>query len=483
MPAEASGQAKVLACAGLVTISTLVGVLYKSSQSVGGGFRYSTTSAITIAEAVKLVLSVSFHILESRRKDAGNSSALSSAWVAAKKQLSLSAVLHIWLLSLLYAFNNQLSFFVYMMADPGTIFIFKSGSTLVVAIIQYFFVGKKFQAEQWRAMLLQACGMIVVQYDACKRSAIYRPLAYLCMVISTAVTAISSARNEYLVKNYSIDLNVQNATLYAGGFLMNLLAFGCCPNPNSSQAALGFFDGYDNPLALGVVFANALIGLAITAVYKYADAVTKCIAGDITAVLLCIVSTLFFGLQSSLTMWCGVFVVCFAVHIYIEAGSRQPVSSAAPVQAGTAEAGSKQLASTAAPEQSGTAVEKTIPASIPSLVTASGKMGGLEAAPPVKSGDVMGFSSPVPRRYFLATSIGVPVLCLVGSACVDLHGITTRTGIRNLLLEKLGVQEAIECFRSVLAAAEANPDVGSADAAVEQHAALTAALRRCMTTL
>merc|ERR1711915_425001 len=59
-----------------------------------------------------------------------------------------------------------------------------------------------------------------------------------------------------------------------------------------------------------------MIGLAITAVYKYADAVTKCIASDITAVVLCIISSIFFELEGSVTMWCGVLVVCFAVHSY-----------------------------------------------------------------------------------------------------------------------------------------------------------------------
>lgn len=447
MKNEATARSKALACLGLVSISTLVGVLYKTSQSVGGGFRYSTTSAITIAEAVKLLLSISFHVLDSRHRNSGGG-ALSTAWAVAAEQLSWPAVLHIWLLSFLYAFNNQLSFFVYLMADPGTIFIFKSGSALVVAIIQCIFVGKEFRGEQWRAMLLQACGMIVVQYDACKRSAIYQPLAYLCMVVSTAVTAITSARNEYLVKNYKIDLNVQNATLYAGGFLMNLLAFACCPNPNSSQAALGFFDGYDNPLAVGVVFANALIGLAITAVYKYADAVTKCIAGDITAVLLCIVSTIFFGLQSSLTMWCGVFVVCFAVHIYME--SNQPRPRPTP-DSGT---NGHPVA-----EKKPAATEKMEPASCSKLAS-NGTASGM-------------------KKRFLATGIGVPILCLVGAALCT-HSAPQ---LRTILLEQLGVQEAIDCFRSVLADAEASPGVASPDTAVQQHAALTAALRRCMTSL
>merc|ERR1712113_1027238 len=87
---------------------------------------------------------------------------------------------------------------------------------------------------------------------------------------------------------------------------------------------LRFFDGYDNPLAIGVVFANSVIGLAITAVYKYADAVIKCIASDITAVTLCMFSVFLFGLNSSITLWCGVSVVCFAVHLYASAAGKPP---------------------------------------------------------------------------------------------------------------------------------------------------------------
>merc|ERR1712039_65597 len=126
-------------------------------------------------------------------------------------------------------------------------------------------------------------------------------------------------RNEFLVKNYKIGLNVQNSTLYFGGSLLNLFAFFALPNPNNTQKDIGFFDGYDNVLAIGVVFCNAMIGLAITAVYKYADAVVKCFSSDITAVVLMVISSFFFGLKSSVTMWCGVFVVTFAVHLYIDA--------------------------------------------------------------------------------------------------------------------------------------------------------------------
>lgn len=274
-------------------------MLYKASQRAGGKFAYSTTSAITMAELTKLVLSIGL-------------------------QLSLWAVLQIWVLSCLYTFNNQVSFYVYTLADPGTIFLFKAATTMLTASIQCAFSGKSFSKMQWQAMVLQAAGMGIVQYDPCQKRSLYAPRAYAYMAVTVLVTAVSSARNEYLVKHYSISLNLQNAVLYAGGFFMNLASFFLLPNPNSSEAAIGFFEGYGNPLAVGVVLVNAIIGLVVTAVYKYADAVVKCIASNITSVLLLIISSWFFGVNMSLVMWLGVFVVCFGVNLYIEASKAVP---------------------------------------------------------------------------------------------------------------------------------------------------------------
>jgi len=335
MVAEAPYRTKMLAALGLVCVSTTVGVLYKVSQSVGGGFKYSTTSAICIAEILKFCMSCSFHVGDETHHKQGESK-VATAVASAKAQVSPQIVWHIWVLAGLYTVNNQLSFYVYMLADPGTIFLFKAGSTLIVAIIQSLCVGKAFSAEQWRAMFLQCIGMVIVQYNPCKSSGRYGPVAYMFMTCSTVLTALCAVRNEFLVKNFKVGLNVQNATLYSGGAIMNLFAFLFLPNPNSTQGSIGFFHGFNEPLACSVVFANAMIGLAITAVYKYADAVTKCIASDITAVILCIISAVFFGLTPSITMWCGVIVVCFAVHLYTSAppGISKPVTpmKAPPVE-------------------------------------------------------------------------------------------------------------------------------------------------------
>merc|ERR1712232_359233 len=233
----------------------------------------------------------------------------------------------------MYTANNQLSFVVYTMADPGSIFLFKAASTIIVATLQRLILGKTFTLEQWGAMILQAFGMVAVQYNPSNSGMRYAGTAYVLMGLGTMVTATCSVRNEYLVKNYKIALNVQNAVLYFGGFVMNIIAFAIIARTENKQAQIGFFEGYSNIYAIGVVFSNAIIGLAITAVYKYADAVIKCIASDVTAVLLCVISSTFFELKPTPGMWGGVFVVLFAVRMYSNAAARSAVP---PAQAQTA---------------------------------------------------------------------------------------------------------------------------------------------------
>merc|ERR1740139_1691153 len=99
-------------------------------------------------------MSCSFHIGDASHHTEGGSKVATAA-ASVRAQLSPNIVKHIWVLALIYTVNNQLSFYVYMLADPGTIFLFKAGSTLIVAVIQCSFGVKQFSGEQWKAMFLQ----------------------------------------------------------------------------------------------------------------------------------------------------------------------------------------------------------------------------------------------------------------------------------------------------------------------------------------
>ncbi|CAK0817305.1 unnamed protein product [Prorocentrum cordatum] len=123
--ARASFRSTILAGASLVAIKVTIAVLYKVSQVSGGGFAYATTSAVCISEALKCMFSVVAHIFWGKRDIHGAMpiKVLVGAWLSARSQLSLNGVVQICVLSGMYCFNNQLSFYIAIMVDPGTMFL------------------------------------------------------------------------------------------------------------------------------------------------------------------------------------------------------------------------------------------------------------------------------------------------------------------------------------------------------------------------
>jgi len=328
-PIETPWRTKAQAFAALVGIQTTIGILYRVAQSgEGGKFSFNTKSAIAMAEFTKLCMSYTFHLMATASatstgdsisgtslKVALDRSNVLAANASAKAALSKHAILHVSILGFLYTFNNQLMFYVNTIADPGSISLFKSGSTVITALLLRHFSGRQINHLQWTAIIMQVAGLITLQYDPCKGSTILGLSAYLFMSLSTCITAVCSARNEYVLKNFDISMHVQNCVLYGSGFTFNMLAYLLLPNPTGGDD-IGFFEGYDNVWAIGVVVSNAMIGLAITAVYKYADAIIKTFAQATTAVLLVIFSVAYLGLRPTVTAWMGVLVVVVATHMY-----------------------------------------------------------------------------------------------------------------------------------------------------------------------
>lgn len=311
-----------------MAVQVIVGITYKvaaQSGHLGRGFGFSTTSACAIAEFIKLCISCGFYFFGHQ---IGNSSAGGvKTQNGSMEGLSPAAAAHILTLSFLYSVNNQLSLFVYTMADSATVFLFKAGSTFFVALTQFLLLGRRLEQMQWTALAIQMGGMVCVQFNPCTGLPVHSPLAYALLSLSALITAITTVRNEYIVKHYNVSLHVQSMVMYGGGVILNVLAFALVPNPNNAQQAIGFFEGYTTWPAVGVVLLNALIGLAVTAVYRYADAMAKAMATDCTTIILMVFNSLVLGFPSTPITWVGVCNVLLAIHLYHSGVSRQRVEA------------------------------------------------------------------------------------------------------------------------------------------------------------
>ncbi|PHH66650.1 hypothetical protein CDD81_6487 [Ophiocordyceps australis] len=365
------------AALGLVVIQVSIGIIMKMAQA-GGSYSFSTSGSVSISEFCKLLLSAAFFrreclkriadgirprtgsvsvkatnsgkemnasenddvelaegssplLLEegegddARRKsnDEGSSQ---SGWDANKKlnvhtfweyfkgELTKEKAIGFYILALAYTLINNSIFLSYHLADPGTIQLVKTSGTLVTAVIMVTALKTSISNTQWAAVFIQMFGLILTQYKPGSGSA-YPSSTYAILVFQVFLSSSSSVYNQHLLKLNANSLHADNMVLYASGAAVNLVChliiFFATPNEPA------FFQGYGDIRAILVILSNIFIGLAITSVYKYADAVIKCFATAAATGILLYLSPIIFGAELGSFVIVGTLIVFVSSWLYI----------------------------------------------------------------------------------------------------------------------------------------------------------------------
>ncbi|BGP03470.1 Proteophosphoglycan ppg4 [Rhodotorula toruloides ATCC 204091] len=349
-----SAWTRGLSCAAaLVAVQCSIGILFRLSQS-NGRYGFSPASSLTLTEFLKFGISCVLFARELRDKESPNAAyamlgadegedeskeplvdeegdveaqaggrrapggAIVRLWRAWKSNLSTPIVLGFGGLAVFYAANNNVMFLVYRLADPGTVQLVKSSSTFVTAAICFLFLGRSLREMQWYALVLQTFGLLVTQTVG---SATVQPAStYALLVGVTTISATAGVANDFLCKHFDASLHAENMVLYMFGVGLNLVIYVI--RRMSLPDEPGFFTGYGKLEAILLIFLNATVGVVITFVYKYADAIVKGIATSTTTAILICVSILFFGMPWSPSAVVGCLSIFLASWAYIRAGMK-----------------------------------------------------------------------------------------------------------------------------------------------------------------
>ncbi|KAJ3106024.1 hypothetical protein HDU97_007208 [Phlyctochytrium planicorne] len=335
----------------LIAVQVTIGVVYRIAGA-SGKFHFNRASALAISEFVKLLLSYGLLVTTSenskpRRRGSQMRMAtmdygkpgendfddkdfehhpLASLTLLQKSSICNKIIwdgisnssMPIFGLALLYAINNHLAFSISLALDPGTISLVKSASTFISAYILYTLFGRITNRLQWLAIALQAFGIITSQYDPCKGRTIYPLPSYALLFISVSITALAGCFNDYILKTMTLPLHAINVYLYASGFVLNLLTYSLFTIQDEDSPA--FFEGFDS-IGIFLVFLNCVIGLIVTAVYKYTDAVIKTIAQTISTGTLIVISAFWLGSQFGVLQFAGVMIIFLSVYLYFVCSS------------------------------------------------------------------------------------------------------------------------------------------------------------------
>jgi Nucleotide-sugar transporter len=306
---RADARTKVLALLCLSAVQVFAGVVLKTAQS-GGVYAFSPQSSLFMSETVKMSLSA-FYLV----RDAEGARRARANFVG---ESNARLVLHMGGLAGVYAWNNALAFWLFARADPGSIMLTKSTSAIVSAVMLYFVRGFVLTPQRWLVLAVQVLGLITAQYDACKGSAVYGPAVYAVLLLTLLNSNIANVWNEYVIQNFeATSLATKNIYLYGIGAALNMIAF--LYNRAVLASSPAFFEGY-GPAAMAVVLSNALIGITMNIVYKYSDALVKTIATSLTAVILLVLSAVFFGARANAMVFVGGAVLIAGTYLYFAMG-------------------------------------------------------------------------------------------------------------------------------------------------------------------
>ena len=253
-------------------------LLVAHSKNAAGGFDYSVPSSVMVSEGLKLVISSALLC-----------SQLVSGMVG--RLLHEDAALEFFsyvLPALIYFVNNNCVFFILQAVDPTTFQLLSQMKTIFTGLLFRVFLKRRLTVVQYLALATLACGTACSQLPgpdaACQGGSRHSSLLGLALsVLSALLSALGGIYSEKLLKGRaSASIHWQNIQLYVWGVAFNLL--GVWLKDAAPLREHGLLAGYDGR-AWAVVLCNALNGLAISAVLKYADNIARVYAHAIAMVL------------------------------------------------------------------------------------------------------------------------------------------------------------------------------------------------------
>ncbi len=173
--------------------------------------------------------------------------------------------------------------------------------------------------KKWAALLLLTVGVSIVQVsgshdasksDSEKQSQFLGLIAVLC---AACTSGFSGVYFEKVLKGSSTSLWLRNVQM---GIPSVIIAFITVYAKDSAAVSVqGFLGGY-TPLVWTVVTVQAVGGLIVAVVVKYADNVLKVFATSFSIVVSCVISAIFFDFHASGAFIVGASLVVLSTVLY-----------------------------------------------------------------------------------------------------------------------------------------------------------------------
>jgi len=282
---------------------------YSRTISATNGMYYSST-AVAVMEVVKFISCLS--VILYQKKDIGlfYRSLKDEVFFQPMEILKLSVP------SLLYTVQNNLLYYALSHLDAATFQVGYQVKILTTAVFSAIILGKKLSFAQWLSLIVLTLGVSMAQLSATppKNAHANTTSGFIAVLMAACTSGFSGVYFEAILKNGGPSLWVRNIQMGLSSIILGFLGV-YMSGELEGVIEDGFFFGY-NSMVWIVILLQAVGGLVVAVVVKYADNILKGFAASFSIVTSCILCYFVFDFRPNLLFLSGAILVNLSMYMY-----------------------------------------------------------------------------------------------------------------------------------------------------------------------
>ena len=284
------------------------------------GPMYLSSTAVVMSEVIKLIACLGLIFATEGSLRAWKERIVTDIFNKETLKLGIPAVL--------YTLQNNLQYVAASNLDAAVFQVTYQLKILTTALFSVMFLRKLLTRSRWISLFVLTCGVALVQLPPDAISSLLGGaagtpgpskehedmLTGLIAVLSACVlSGLAGVYFEMILKESDMSVWMRNVQLGFFGVVIGL--FGAYVKDGALISQYGFFYGYSTWTWLSIG-NQALGGLLVAVVVKYADNILKGYATSLSIIISSIISVYLFDFQLSAVFALGSSLVCLAVYLY-----------------------------------------------------------------------------------------------------------------------------------------------------------------------
>eukprot|EP01032_Pedospumella_encystans_P018829 gene18829-21424_t len=313
---------KWVALIALVFQNSGLAIAMRYTFVVSTGDRYLPSTAVLIAEILKLTISfIACFVLDANMSVQKFTSLLHFDLVVQKGDWFKLCVP-----SMLYTLQNSLQYYSMSCLSAPVFQVLYQMKIITTAIFSVLMLAKRLSGVQWSSIVALTLGVALVQLSQTSGAGDGKSnsiMGLLSVVLGCCTSGFAGVYFEMVLKSSNVSIWMRNIQLSIIGIFVATIS--CYMRDLEPIREKGFLTGY-NEFVWMVILLQAAGGLIVAVVVKYADNVLKGFATSLSILISSLVSWyMFHDLDVNAGFFFGALIVLSAVYIY---GYQAPVVKA-----------------------------------------------------------------------------------------------------------------------------------------------------------